>query len=344
MGSMASESAGDDIDIINSFADRVEYRGFIDRSWGPYAEPLLHQAAEQGRADVVKAMLRTHWDPLDKDREDLDFRFDEDASTYDNAGLNYKSGQGRNTPLHFAAYNGHLDVVKVLLAARADVDPLRRDGRTPLMHASANNQVCVLQHLFDSGAALDLVGEGAATALSIACQRGHHRICEKLIGLSADVNIGAPLCVAVEKADIAMVTALLAARASVNAKTDKAKGVAPLCVAVEKADIAMVTALLAARASVNAKTDKAKGVGSDATPLKIASKGGNPEVIKLIMEMNPDDKDAQYVSSSESKHRVVTPERMAEINAQIAEAMRTQDRKKLKELMAERDLMTVEPS
>ena len=40
------------------------------------------------------------------------------------------------TPLHWAAYNGHTDVVKALITAEADVDAKNKWGSTPLQLAT----------------------------------------------------------------------------------------------------------------------------------------------------------------------------------------------------------------
>ena len=44
------------------------------------------------------------------------------------------SNDGRS-PLYWASYNGHLEVVKTLLAAGAEVDKANSDGQTPLFWA-----------------------------------------------------------------------------------------------------------------------------------------------------------------------------------------------------------------
>ena len=51
--------------------------------------------------------------------------------------VNSKDADGR-TPLHLAAFNGHLDGLRELITSGADVNVLNRDGNTPL-HMTIRN-------------------------------------------------------------------------------------------------------------------------------------------------------------------------------------------------------------
>jgi len=42
------------------------------------------------------------------------------------------STPGDSTPLHWAAFSGHVEVSKLLLANKAEVNAKRTDGKTPL--------------------------------------------------------------------------------------------------------------------------------------------------------------------------------------------------------------------
>ncbi|MDR3180215.1 MAG: ankyrin repeat domain-containing protein, partial [Holosporaceae bacterium] len=56
------------------------------------------------------------------------------------------------TPLHLAVENGHLEVVNVLLAKEADVNDVDYEGRTPLYDAAKNGHVDVVKALLEAGA------------------------------------------------------------------------------------------------------------------------------------------------------------------------------------------------
>ena len=59
------------------------------------------------------------------------------------------------TPLYLASENGHLDVVKELIAHRADINKGTDVGATPLYAASVNGHVKVVNELLDNKASID---------------------------------------------------------------------------------------------------------------------------------------------------------------------------------------------
>jgi ankyrin repeat protein len=69
-----------------------------------------------------------------------------------NADVNQKQPLGGATALFWASQNGHADVVKLLLAAKANVNAKRNDGVTALMVASQNAHADVVTLLHQAGA------------------------------------------------------------------------------------------------------------------------------------------------------------------------------------------------
>jgi len=63
--------------------------------------------------------------------------------------------QGGMTPLLYAARDGHLDSVKILVDAKADVNLAEANAITPLVIAINNNQVPVAKYLIEHGADLN---------------------------------------------------------------------------------------------------------------------------------------------------------------------------------------------
>ena len=55
----------------------------------------------------------------------------------------------RWTPLHFACRAGHLDVVKILVVAGAQVDAANSHGKTPLDKARSKKRLAVVTWLED---------------------------------------------------------------------------------------------------------------------------------------------------------------------------------------------------
>ncbi|XP_041640430.1 ankyrin repeat domain-containing protein 49 [Cheilinus undulatus] len=72
------------------------------------------------------------------------------------------------TPLHRAAYSGHVDVVSTLLAAGSKVNPRTIDGWTPLHSACRWSRVTVATLLLQHGAQLNAQTNGGITPLHLA--------------------------------------------------------------------------------------------------------------------------------------------------------------------------------
>ena len=91
-----------------------------------------------------------------------------------------KTGDNGNTPLIYAAGNGHVECVKALLAVKADVNKASTCGATPLIWASRNGHVEIVKLLLAAGAKKDKIDTYGDTALTYATKRGHHEIVQLL--------------------------------------------------------------------------------------------------------------------------------------------------------------------
>jgi uncharacterized protein len=74
------------------------------------------------------------------------------------------------TPLHYAAANGHDDIVKLLLDHSAYVDAGSPNGTTPLMMAARGGHVSTVKLLLDNGADLNVKNQIGMNALDFAKQ------------------------------------------------------------------------------------------------------------------------------------------------------------------------------
>lgn len=72
------------------------------------------------------------------------------------------------TPLHRAAYSGHIEVVCALLAGGSKVNPRTIDGWTPLHSACRWSRVSVASFLLQHGAELNAQTNGGLTPLHLA--------------------------------------------------------------------------------------------------------------------------------------------------------------------------------
>jgi len=158
------------------------------------------------------------------------------------------SGSDGETALGYAAANGRLQVVRVLLAAGAKVDARDRDGGTPLIYASGGS---------DPG-------------------RDYPGVVAALIAAGADVNakdnLGTPLTHAAMNGEASVVPILAKAGADVNAQV----AWCALFWAARRGDVPMVRALLDAGADVN-------GTDSE-TPLQAALEQGHADVAAILRE------------------------------------------------------------
>ncbi|XP_056267128.1 ankyrin repeat domain-containing protein 49 isoform X2 [Pseudoliparis swirei] len=85
------------------------------------------------------------------------------------------------TPLHRAAYGGHVDVVSALVAAGSKVNSRTADGWTPLHSACRWSRVAVASFLLRRGAELNAQTNGGLTALHLAAS--HRTDCPRTLEL-----------------------------------------------------------------------------------------------------------------------------------------------------------------
>lgn len=90
------------------------------------------------------------------------------------------------TPLHAACYHGHVDVIRPLLEAGADVHLCIEDVGTPLLVAAQCNHTEVVQVLVTGGAPVDL-GDGIRTPLAAAAAAGGAEAVRELLKTDAKV-------------------------------------------------------------------------------------------------------------------------------------------------------------
>ncbi|XP_040000961.1 ankyrin repeat domain-containing protein 49 isoform X2 [Xiphias gladius] len=72
------------------------------------------------------------------------------------------------TPLHRAAYSGHVDVISALLTTGSKVNPRTIDGWTPLHSACRWSRVTAVSFLLQHGAELNAQTNGGLTPLHLA--------------------------------------------------------------------------------------------------------------------------------------------------------------------------------
>jgi len=103
------------------------------------------------------------------------------------ADVNAKASKG-DTPLHYAVWYGHEETVQLLLSNKADVDVRDGIGRTPLYDAAATGQIEEVGILLAAKADVNTRTLRGDTALSVAASDGREDVARLLIDNGANVN------------------------------------------------------------------------------------------------------------------------------------------------------------
>nr|7B6W_AAA Chain AAA, Alpha-1B adrenergic receptor,alpha1B adrenergic receptor,Alpha-1B adrenergic receptor,alpha1B adrenergic receptor,Alpha-1B adrenergic receptor,alpha1B adrenergic receptor,Alpha-1B adrenergic receptor,alpha1B adrenergic receptor [Homo sapiens] len=123
----------------------------------------LLEAARKGQDDEVRILLANG----------------ADVNTADETGF---------TPLHLAAWEGHLGIVEVLLKNGADVNANDERGHTPLHLAAYTGHLEIVEVLLKNGAGVNATDVIGTAPLHLAAMWGHLEIVEVLLKNGADVN------------------------------------------------------------------------------------------------------------------------------------------------------------
>jgi len=202
----------------------------------------------------------------------------------DKSKVNERADNGE-TPLHRAAYRGHIEMVKYLVLQGAYINDIDNDGYTPLHITSYEGDIELMKYLISNGAnvnAKDNIGE---TPLHIAAEYGHLETVKYLVSQGVNLNSRdndeqTPLHEAAEGygRQIEVVKYLLAHGAEVNAKDENGK--TPLHMASNKGNFEFVKCLVSKGARFNIKDHY------DETPLNYAQRKGFVEIVAFLLSQN----------------------------------------------------------
>jgi ankyrin repeat protein len=197
------------------------------------------------------------------------------------------------TALHGAILYGHLDVVNVLLehnvAINSDIQynwgifrpPL--EALRPLALAAKYGHTNIVKRLLDGNAEFYQPSRCWQSPWYLAAQAGHKKVLELLLNNAPNIFVRypiSPMCIAAENGHRAIVELLIEKDiTALNIGTDHEKyglNMTPLHYAVLHGQVEVIKLLLEKNANINART------GNGTTPLDLAKKLKNKEIIKLL--------------------------------------------------------------
>ncbi len=195
-------------------------------------------------------------------------------------------GQDGATPLHMAAWKGHVPVVEFLLKSGANIHALNSKGRTALHWAAPNGRLEVVQVLLKAGVRIDHQDQFGITALSFAAQQGQTAVVALLLKSGAKVNLKntegrSALAVAAARRQTDSMRLLIEAKADVNSLSTT--GTTPLFDSVFARDEVGVGLLIRAGAKVGIQ-EKQRGL----TALHLAAHVGHPGIVQLLLSARAD--------------------------------------------------------
>ncbi|NWZ45067.1 ANKR6 protein, partial [Brachypodius atriceps] len=189
------------------------------------------------------------------------------------------------TPLHLAAYKGHLHVVQVLLKAGCDLD-IQDDGdQTALHRAAVVGNTDIISTLIQEGCALDRQDKDGNTALHEVCWHGFSQSAKVLVKAGANVLAknkagNTPLHLACQNSHSQSTRVLLLGGSRADLKNNA--GDTCLHVAARYNHLPIIRVLLSAFCSVHEKNQAGD------TALHVAAALNHKKVVKLLLEAGAD--------------------------------------------------------
>ena len=93
------------------------------------------------------------------------------------------------TPLHEAAFAGHLEIVNMLLDYGSEIDACDNDGKTSMFYCCQEGHLDMVKLLMDRGADINAKSHQGVSPFRVACLQNKRHVCEYLLTEQlADIN------------------------------------------------------------------------------------------------------------------------------------------------------------
>jgi ankyrin repeat protein/L-ascorbate metabolism protein UlaG (beta-lactamase superfamily) len=243
---------------------------------GSPPQTTIHDAATKGDLQAVKAAIAA--DPAVVDAE---------------------KPPNKKTALHYAAQNGHADVVAFLLDKGADVNRPNIAGETPLHYAVGLPDPAVVNLLLARGANPNARTTDGTTPLRMATAFARFATIKALLDKGADARDTLPngqtlLHMAAWVGPPEAVALLVSRGVDVNAAAKNLQ--TPLFIACAAGNAAEAAALLDHKADPN--TPDASGL----RPLDVAAATGRPALVRLVLEAGAKPTEAATTDTRSALH------------------------------------------
>lgn len=253
-----------------------------------YQRSPLSWAAENGFDNIVKLLLKGP-------KANLRQAITKPWAFGKGARIDIKDGYNRGaqvdakdrynrTPLSYAAWNGHLQVVRRLMQANASINTLDDLNATPLYYALCTGNMDVISEM-SKGVYIGDAHDIRNRLLCSAAKTGQARVVKMLLETGADLetrdaNRNTPLLAAILGMHVAVVRLLLDKGA--NMESRNASGVLPLELAIELEFSPIVELLLDKGADIESK------LTAGVSPLQFAIIVGFLPMVELLLQRGAD--------------------------------------------------------
>jgi ankyrin repeat protein len=231
-------------------------RHVLNNFFGPQYLTLLAYAAQRGSVQAAASLVQ--------------------------AKADVNSGQC-GAPIAFAAEHGHLDFVRFLADAKANLDEEDPYSTGALSLAAEHGHADIVSFLLERKADIEDMDYDRNTALTHAIAAGDLLIVQLLLRAGADAEAGCwgvekthIIALAAENGDLATAAVLLEAKMNVDGAFPHWDCRTPLWYACARGDVDMSKLLVAAKANVDAPQDD--------SPLELATANGHALLVQLLLD------------------------------------------------------------